>query len=70
MGFSSLSREDALAVSRRSLTREIQLQVTVALPLILLMDSTRWGRAAFRHLPQIRSEVSRTTITASRTASS
>ena len=34
------------------------------------MDSTRWGKAAFRRFPQIRSDASHTRITASRTASS
>ena len=65
MGLSNRSRVAALAERRRSLTAGSRLRCPWR-----SMESTKLGSAALSRFPQIRSEASQATITASHTASS
>ena len=65
MGLSVRSSVAALEARRGFLTTGPRLSCPCR-----FMESTRLGSAAFSRLPQMRSEASHTTMTASRTASS
>ena len=64
-GCNNRSSVAALAVNRRALTSGLRSKWPCR-----SMDCTKRGSAAFRRLPQMRSDASYTTITASLTASS